>query len=256
MLLCGDLSQLPPVGDRALYATSGKKTAQQQLGFSLFQLFKESYRLDMSMRQQGEHNELFRQELGRLANGTFSIDDWRRWSTRELNILPTEEKERFQTTGIKLCSRKADMVSFNLAGLRRTGNPLLVLKAVHNNRTAARATEKQGQLPTILPLTRGASVVLSSNLWPEMKLLNGSHGTLTYIVYEEGKGPADGLPALLVVTFPDYRGPAFIPGEPSTVPILTRLADWREGKTSCLRRMYPLILGYALTIHKSQGKTY
>ena len=255
VLLCGDLSQLPPVGDRALYAVSGKSTAQQQLGFTLYQQFKENYKLDVSMRQQGEHNQLFRQELGRLANGSFSIDNWRRWSTRELATLPAEERDRFVTTGIKLCSRKADMVSFNVAGLERTGSPLLLLKAVHNNRTAARATESQGQLPSLLPVARGASVVLTSNLWPEMKLLNGSSGTLTYVVYEEGKGPGDGLPTFLVVTFPQYTGPPFVPGEPGTVPIFSRLAEWREGKTNCVRRMYPLILGYALTIHKSQGKT-
>ena len=254
VLLSGDLSQLPPVGDKSLYATSGKKTAKQQLGYGLYQQFRESYVLETSMRQLGEQNELFRQELGRLARGTFNIADWRRWSTRELVTLPVEERARFQTDGVKLCSRKQDMVSFNEAGLRRTGNPILVMKAVHNNRTAARASESKGQLPAVLPVTRGANVVLTSNLWPDMKLLNGSRGTVTYILFDEGKGPEHGLPSCLVVTFPDYTGPPFITGEPGTVAIFSRLAEWKEGKTSCWRRTFPLILGYSITIHKSQGE--
>ena len=254
VLMCGDISQLPPVGDKALYATSGRKTAKQHLGFGLYQQFRESFILKTSMRQQGEENEMFRQELGRLARGTFTIEDWRRWSTRELDTLPAEERESFQTRGVKLCSRKVDMVTFNEAGLQRTGSPILVMKALHNSRTAARASESQGQLPAVLPVARGAHVVLTSNIWPQMKLLNGSRGTITYIVFAEGTGPGDGLPAFLVVTFPNYTGPPFIPGEPGTVPILTRLADWKEGKTRCMRTMFPLILGYSITIHKSQGK--
>ena len=254
VLMCGDISQLPPVGDKALYATSGRKTAKQQLGYGLYQQFSESFILKTCMRQQGDENEQFRQELGRLARGTFTIADWRRWSTRELAGLPAEERERFQTEGIKLCSRKVDMVTFNEAGLRRTGNPILVMKALHNSKRAAMASDSQGQLPAILPVARGASVVLTSNLWPQMKLLNGSRGTVTYIVFEEGKGPEDGLPAFLVVTFPAYRGPPYVPGEPGTVAIMTTLADWKDGKNRCWRRTYPLLPAYSLTIHKSQGK--
>ena len=254
VLLSGDLSQLPPVGDVSLYAKSARKTAKQQLGHALFQQFSECYMLVTPMRQLGEENELFRQELGRLARGTFTIGDWRRWSTRDLSILPTEEKQRFETEGVKLCAMKADMVSFNEAGLRRTGSPILVMRAVHNNATAARAGESKGQIPAMLPVARGASVVLTSNLWPQMKLLNGSRGTLSYVVFEEGQDPEKELPAMLVVTFPDYIGPPFISGEPGTVPLFSRLTEWKQGKTTCKRRMYSLILGYALTIHKSQGE--
>ena len=254
VVLAGDLSQLPPVGDVALYARSGKKTAKQQLGYGLYQQFTESYLLLTSMRQLGEENEMFRQELGRLARGSFTITDWRRWSTRELATLPAVEREMFETLGVKLCARKADMVTFNEAGLRRTGSPILVLRAVHNNRAAARGSDTKGQIPAVLPVARGASVVLTSNLWPHMKLLNGTRGTLTYVVYEEGRGPEDGLPAFLVVTFPEYTGPAFIPGEPGTVPIFTRLAEWKEGRNICKRRTFPLILGYSITLHKCQGE--
>ena len=254
VLMCGDLSQLPPVGDKAVYSARGKVTAKQRLGFSLYKEFTESYLLKVSMRQQGEANELFREELGRLADGSFTIADWRRWSSRELSTLSVEEKERFTAEGVKLCARKQDMVTFNQAGLQRTRSPILLLKALHNNSTARNASGNQCQLPVLLPVARGASVVLTANLWPQAKLVNGSRGTISYIVFEEGRGPEDGLPAFLIVTFPSYTGPPFIPGEPGTVPVCSRLADWQERRTRCLRRNFPLILGYSITIHKSQGR--
>ncbi len=254
MMLCGDLSQLPPVGDKALYVTSGKMTDKQQLGRALYSLFTECYALDNSMRQMGEENAIFRDELNRLGRGKFNVDDWQRWRTRDLVNLPAEERERFLTQGMKLASRKVDMVTFNEAGLLRTGNPVLVMHATHNNVTASKATEKQAQLPRILPVTRGADVVLTDNLWKEEGLINGSQGKISHIVFEEDNGPSDGLPAFLVVNFPDYTGPPYIPGEPGTVPIHSRLADWYQGKTRCMRRMFPLILAYSLTIHKSQGE--
>ena len=253
VLLCGDWSQLPPVGDKPLWST-GRKTAKQQLGYALYKLFTKCYKLQVSMRQQGEANEQFRQELGRLADGSFTIADWRRWSSRELSTLPEKEREAFLTQGVKLCSRKTDMVTFNEAGLRRTGSPILLLKALHNNSTAKNASEKDGHFPALLPVARGASVVLTANLWPQAKLVNGSRGTVSYIVFKEGRGPEDGLPAFLVVTFPSYSGPPYIPGEPGTVAVCSRLADWQERRTRCLRRMYPLILGYSITIHKCQGR--
>ena len=254
VLMCGDLSQLPPVGDKAVYSARGKVTAKQRLGFGLYKEFTESYLLKVSMRQQGEANELFREELGRLADGSFTIADWRRWSSRELSTLSVEEKERFTAEGVKLCARKQDMVTFNQAGLQRTESPILLLKALHNNSTARNASGNQCQLPVLLPVARGASVVLTANLWPQAKLVNGSRGTISYIVFEEGRGPEDGLPAFLIVTFPSYTGPPFIPGEPGTVPVCSRLADWQERRTRCLRRNFPLILGYSITIHKSQGR--
>jgi hypothetical protein len=85
-----------------------------------------------------------------------------------------------------------------------------LLKALHNNSTARNASGNQCQLPVLLPVARGASVVLTANRWPQAKLVNGSRGTVSYIVFEEGRGPEDGLSAFVIVTFPSYTGPPFI----------------------------------------------
>ena len=258
VMLCGDLSQLPPVTDKPLcYEGTGIMTDLQIRGRELYRNFNECYFLTESMRQQGASNELFRQELTRLANGAFSITDWQRWQQRSLASLPEEERQRFVTEGIKLCSRKVDMVPFNEAGLLRCNNPILVMEAVHNCSKAAKGTDTDAEgLSKVVPIARGSKVVLIDNLWPEMGLFNGSQGQVTYILFAENKGPVDGLPAFIVVTFPEYTGPPFIPGQQGTVPIFTRMAEWTTvDKVRCSRRMFGLLPANALTIHKAEGMT-
>ena len=257
VILVGDLSQLPPVTDKPLFCEDNEAlTAPQTQGRALFHMFKDCYYLTESMRQQGASNEQFRQQLTRMATGKFSIDDWHSWLPRSVDNLPDEERTHFLNEGVKLCSRKVDMVPFNEAGLLRCNSPILLMKAAHNDKKAEKCTETEGEgLAKVLPVARGAQIVLTENLWPEAGLYNGSMGTVTYILFDEGKGPAQGLPAFIVVTFPEYTGPPFIPGEPGTVPIFTRTADWTKDGMQCIRRMFPLLLAWALTIHKSQGMT-
>ena len=259
VILAGDLSQLPPVTDKPLFVEENEKgmTDPQIQGRALFHNFKECFFLTESMRQQGASNELFRQQLTHVADGGYSIEDWHCWEERALDKMSPEERDRFLTEGVKLCSRKADMVPFNEAGLIRCNSPILVINAQHTPEKAKKCPESEGEgVPKVLPIARGGDVVLTQNLWPETGLINGSMGKVTYIVFEENKGPANAMPAFIVVTFPEYTGPAFIPGEPGTVPIFPRTVEWTsKNKERFTRRNFPLLPAYALTIHKSQGMT-
>ena len=256
LLLCGDLSQLPPVGDKPLYYNGeAALTPAQSQGRALYAQFKECYFLTESMRQQGPENERFRGELRRLANGTFTIDDWRRWEERSFDRLSQEEQVRFHTEGVKLCGRNVDKVTYNEDGIKRCNTPILVIKADENNDDARKTSDSEGELPRQVPVAKGAAVVLTDNLWPDMGLINGSKGTVTHIVFQEGVHPGNGMPHFIVVAFPDYLGPPFLPDHPGTVPIFPRTAEWKVGTTQCTRRSFPLIPAYALTIHKSQGMT-
>lgn len=89
---------------------------------------------------------------------------------------------------------------------------------------------------------------------PQTGLTNGSQGKVHYILYRTGEAPP-ALPAAVVCTFDSYSGPDFIPGLPKSVPVTPLAKDWFQHRTPCQRRMLPLILGYALSIHKLQGST-
>ena len=94
--------------------------------------------------------------------------------------------------------------------------------------------------------------MLLANIWKEKGLTNGANGYVKYIVYKEGEKPPQ-LPRFVLVYFPQYTGPSFIPGQDGIVPIEPLTRTWNESKIQLSRRMLPLVSSYAITIHKSQG---
>lgn len=254
VMLVGDLSQLPPVGDFALYRTDCKLSSQQAQGRLLYQQFITNYELKHSMRQQGAENEDFRNQLNRMANGTFTVDDRLKWKERSMDKLDPATREYFEREATQLCSRKVDMEAFNIAGVRRTNQPILVVKAKNNNMLAAKAVSNNaGGLANKLVMSVGSKVVLTSNIWHEAKLLNGSQGTVHKIIFREGADPRKELPAVILVHFPDYIGPSYLADVENIVPVTPITYDWMSKDKKLSREMLPLILGYSLTIHKSQG---
>ena len=72
------------------------------------------------------------------------------------------------------------------------------------------------------------------------------------VVYEEG-AVVGTFPEAIVIEAPEYRGPAFYPGEPKWVPLLPLLSKI-EGK-KMTRIQFPIVAGFALTVNKAQGLT-
>ena len=180
--LCGDPTQLPAPSDTALYCNPGK-TVEQAHGRKLYEKFDTNFLLVRSMRQDGAANAEFRAQLKRLATGRFSRNDWESWSHRCYDRLPEEERNLFYESATLLCARKKDSTVFNLDGLRRTEQPLLVMRASHEggSRAASFSTNHAGGLPKNLPICKDARVILTANLWPDAGLVNGAQGTVEYI---------------------------------------------------------------------------
>ena len=97
-------------------------------------------------------------------------------------------------------------------------------------------------------LANSARVMLTSNLWVDVGLVNGAMGTVKAICYRIG-GPPD-LSIAVMVRFDSYSGPTFPDG---TVPITPLRRSWSSSGGHCSRLQLPLKLAWAVTIHKSQG---
>ena len=116
-----------------------------------------------------------------------------------------------------------------------------------------------GYLENELLLSHGFRVMLTHNLdvTDGEGLLNGTMGTVQHIKWNEGvRDPFQTPPAMILVEFDHYKGRLgcnynghwLVPIEPRTHQI--ELEDMTGQRTQ-----FPLILAYAMTVHKSQGLT-
>jgi ATP-dependent DNA helicase PIF1 len=112
-----------------------------------------------------------------------------------------------------------------------------------------------GNLFAEVYLCLGARVMLTTNLWTENGLVNGSIGSIYDITWSQGQDPSSSLPSLLLIKFTKYTGPDF-PGCPhGIVPVFPVFHQFEFKGIACFRTQFPLRLAYAITVYKSQGLT-
>ena len=132
VILLGDWKQLPPDCDYPLYNDKAKRP----LGHNLYQLFEDTIIFSQIQRQEGDEQKSFREELERLGDGTFSVDDWRKWRSRSLDMLPPDERQTFLNDGLLACALKKDMVQHNIRKVKDLGQPVAPIFAVSSPREA------------------------------------------------------------------------------------------------------------------------
>ena len=108
--------------------------------------------------------------------------------------------------------------------------------------------------PPIINIARNAQVQLTGiNLCPKWGLYHGARGKVLDIVYHHECPPPDHLPLYVLVDFPQYCGPPFIPSARTVVPI-TPIKVPCKHVFCCCRTYIPLRLAFAQTIHTFQGQ--
>ena len=263
VMLAGDLRQLPPVFDMALYEVpTASSLAMESHGFQLYRMFDEdTFKLMEQMRQTGDRNAAFRKDLDSLAVNNFSEGQYNRWkSIMNPATMPPERWQDFQDRAIMLAGRKVDLLEFNERRLLNLNSPIYMSSAV--NRPASvkslDSAEAGGLLDTIF-IAKGCRILLTRNLWTEAGLVNGADGIVEYILFRSTtdftKSPPP-LPDVLLVRFPGYHGPSFLAdkGIEGIVPIVPMTHYGMGAKNDTFSRtQHPLLPGYGITIHKAQG---
>ncbi|XP_034232800.1 uncharacterized protein LOC117640409 [Thrips palmi] len=245
--LIGDLAQLPPVRMKPIFSNTGS-TAMELNGRRAFQDFRHAVVLRESQRQS---DPSFRAALDELGLGKCSAEAFERYRQRFSHRVPPAEQRLFRDA-LHIFPINKGAAAYNVSRLERLGRPVARIPARHNNATAAAApTATAGGLSATLHLSVGSRVMLRANLWTRAGLVNGASGTVAGIVYSEGSRPPDVAPAVIMVKFDRYSGPAL--AADGSVPICTIMRSWKEGQTMCTREQFPLNLAWGCTVHAAQG---
>ena len=239
MILLGDAGQLPPVCDKPLYHSKPCNELREQ-GYMAYQMFDKVLILDVNQRVKGsESNQIvFRELLSRLRNGESSHNDWELLLTRQSSRV--ENLNDFHTA-TRLYYSNEQVTKYNYDRMIQLNIPVAKIHAIHSSEKAKHTSfqDMLGLQPELF-ICKGASVMLTMNLWPSVGLCNGSTGTVIDIIYSVNNQPPD-LPIAVVVKFDYYSGSVFS-NMPSCVPIPPVTATATIGNSIHERQQTPLKL--------------
>jgi ATP-dependent exoDNAse (exonuclease V) alpha subunit len=185
------------------------------------------------------------------------VESWKLLSSRVQAKLDDREVARF-ANALRVYATKNRVNEYNHYHLDRLSRPVIQVKAKNVGLGAAAAPDdKAGNLAKQIPMCIGARLMLTSNLWQPVGLCNGARGTVYDIGWAPGADPIQDPPCVIMMEFDKYSGPVLLttPDGRKIVPILPVERDFLIGTSLCTRTQFPLIVCYAITVHKSQSIT-
>ncbi|GAB4860568.1 hypothetical protein Ancab_040049 [Ancistrocladus abbreviatus] len=271
LVVSGDFFQLPPVvneqnsvGKEELAFTErkmvdgfafGVQTKEGKIAFSeqtnVKEFAFEANCWNSSFDLQMELSTVFRQSDAKLIKllqgirrGVCDDEDIRLIKQRSFKTEP-------EVSVVRLYPRNQDVSRVNERRLSSLGETIVAYHALDVGLDLWKKQLAQGITPTCLEICIGARVMLTKNIDVKSKLVNGAAGTVTGFQMTNGSRiwnvcSSDGSGLLPIVRFDS--GQEFVI-EPETWAVM-------EGDKVFARRMQiPLVLAWAMSIHKCQGMT-
>ncbi len=241
LILFGDLYQLPPIvstQEEKYYFSQRYASAYFFAADCMDLIDLEMIELRQVYRQDSRH---FLRLLEAIRNATVDYDELESLNERHLPDFHPEEGDHYLT----LAARNATVTSINAAKLSELDSPeMLYLAQVKGN-----FPENLFPVPAALKLKVGAQVMTVRND-NEKKYVNGTIGTVVecktesviILVTEEGK------PRTIEVGFEEWDVIRYT----ATGEDLSKIGTESLGTYKQL----PVRMAWAVTIHKSQGKTF
>ena len=143
-----------------------------------------------------------------------------------------------------------EVIRCNNSSLVALGAKILRIKAEHSSPSVEKvdASLLKGILPTQY-FSKGAPVRLTTNMMPDIGLIEGTMGYIRDIIFQEYR--IDAIPDAIIVEFPSMvelpKETRLIPDQPKMVPIMAVTAKCKLGT----RKGFALQLSYASTIQET-----
>lgn len=175
IVLCGDFFQLPPVSGSALFVIPAETRLLEIAGRQAYYAFHHTLELTRLMRQQGNGQLAFRSALEGLRGNTLTYRDWQLLASRTATTLSAQERRSFDDA-TRIYFRNEDVRDCNERRLRETNNPVLKLKAIHDDQAiGSRASiDECSQLEDEIEVAIGCRIMLLANIWTEAGLVNSA----------------------------------------------------------------------------------
>jgi ATP-dependent exoDNAse (exonuclease V) alpha subunit len=212
--------------------------------------------LTEQVRQQGADQVVFRGLLDRLRMGEPVRNDWNILQQRMISPNTNAERARLDRS-VHIQANLNDVKKANAEKLEQLATNNAESRTCRINALEEPARSSYGLddedfagLQKSVYLARGSKVMITSNIWVEHGVVNGTIGYVREIIFAEGAGPPS-LPICVIVELPNtYTGPS-IPGLPFHVVIEPRVATALNKKGVYVdRHQLPLRVCYSITIHK------
>jgi ATP-dependent DNA helicase PIF1 len=282
VIFVGDFHQLPPVKPFQFCLKCGNSMSPREPFICITcklpeftegdkWAFKSSVWENLNLRHvqlqqiHRQKDDRFQTILNKIRNGIYLNDD-------EWRVLEGKKNHDPKFCAVRLMARKKDVDEVNRKELAAIKTLSMQWKSLDFQQDNALAEEhfKNHRLPETLTLKIGAKVVLLTNLNPKLGLVNGSQGEVVGFEDIKEEEPTGNVTFDKRQTIKFHARSKLAPvvrftnGITKTISAVassslvgSRIQDelYESGPKVVCRTQIPLILGWALTIHKSQGMT-